>query len=180
MLWVPAKDWCNRSFPGQNAALGKLEIRFDSTNMTMIGSLYPARLTHLISEEHTWPKLKKLELGLFETSEFQLADLLRRHASTLKDLRLRGEIEMDSGGSWISLLQKLKGFHMLEKVRIEGDLTTRAGPDTAEERWQIWERRFPITSIVLKDPAPWDLENYLLRDGLFPLTEDNMHSWGRR
>ena len=156
--------------------LESLKIRFDSTNMTMIGSLYPARLTHLISEEHTWPKLKKLELGLFETSEFQLADLLRRHASTLKDLRLRGEIEMDAGGSWISLLQELKGFHMLEKVRIEGDLTTRAGPDTVEERWHIWERRFPITFSGSDDPSPWDLENYLLRDGPFPLTEDNMHS----
>jgi hypothetical protein len=175
--WFLQKTSAIGHFLAKMPHLESLKIRFDATNMAMTGLLYPARLNHLISEGHTWPKLRKLELGNLQTSESQLADLLERHASTLKDFRLTDEIGMDAGGSWISLLQKLKGFRMLEKVGIQGDLTTRGGPDTAEECWDIWQRWYPITSSGSDDPAPWDLENYLLRDGPFPLTEDNMHSY---
>jgi hypothetical protein len=126
--WFLEKTGAIGHFLAKMPHLESLKIRFDSTNMMMTGPLYPARLTHLISEGHTWPKLKKLELGNFQTNESQLANLLERHASTLKDFRLTDEIEMDAGGSWISLLQKPKGFHMLEKVRIQADLIREVAP----------------------------------------------------
>jgi hypothetical protein len=90
--------------------LESLKLKFDSMSIGRERA-FPARITYLIPEGHVWPKLKKLELGAFQTSESQLVDLLERHADTLKYFRLREDIEVDAGGSWISLLHRIKPFH---------------------------------------------------------------------
>jgi hypothetical protein len=65
------------------ATSGKLEAqaRFDEH---VWGRRFLAQLKHLIEDGFVWPKLEKLELGGFQTSESRLVGLLERHASTLR------------------------------------------------------------------------------------------------
>ncbi|PMD43236.1 hypothetical protein L207DRAFT_292085 [Hyaloscypha variabilis F] len=49
--------------------LESLKLRFDDVNLIPEERRFPARLTYLIPEGHVWPKLRKLELGIFQTSE---------------------------------------------------------------------------------------------------------------
>lgn len=83
---------------------------------------------------------------------------------------------MDAGGSWVSLLRRVKSFSELEKVWISGALATLAGLDTDAEHWSIWERTIApaLRWYTFTDPCPKELEDYLVRDGPCPLRDDNM------
>lgn len=150
--------------------LESLKLKFDSTNIYG-GRRFPARLKHLIEDGFVWPKLKKLELGGFQTSESRLVGLLERHASTLRIFGLQVEVELDAGGSWKTLLRRLKSMLNLEEARFEGRLTTRPGPDTDGECWYVYDRQYEHR---LGELWAGDLEDYFVREGAFPLTEDNM------
>lgn len=79
--------------------LESLKLYFHENTMAA-QSTYPARLSLLIETGCFWPKLKKLQLGSFQTSESELLHLLERHASTLRKFSLHVAVELDAGGSW--------------------------------------------------------------------------------
>ncbi|KAE9374356.1 hypothetical protein N431DRAFT_556675 [Stipitochalara longipes BDJ] len=161
-------------FLGKLPHLESLRLQFDNLNMKIGGGrCFPARLTDLIRKGHVWPKLRKLELGIFETSESQLVGLLERHASTLKHFGLKDYVEMDAGGSWISVLRKMKSFLKLEKMRIEASLSTKHSIDSAPERWSVFEHYSSPALIGEKGLCPEDIEDYLIRNGPVPLTDNN-------
>ena len=76
-----------------------MKLKFDEMRMSS-RRRFPARLEHLIEDGFVWSKLKKLELGGFQTSESQLVGFLERDASTLRIFGLQSEVGLDAGESW--------------------------------------------------------------------------------
>lgn len=154
-----------KSFLSRLPSLESLKFRFDDVNRAE-GPRYPARLEHLVEENFVWPKLRKLELGVFQASEDDLLGLVQRHAKTLRIFGLHESVELDPGGSWLTLLPRIKETLKLERTNIYGILETRAGPNNRPERWAL------SNSCYNSEPnALWagKLEDYLVRGGVMPL-----------
>ena len=93
----------------------------------------------------------------------------------LKISGLLVEVQLDAGGSWYTLLARIKSMLSLEETRIHGLMSTIPGPDDKPESWLLLERSYePIE----KDVRARDLEDFLVRGGAFSYTDDNQcHSW---
>jgi hypothetical protein len=165
-----SKSGAIRSFLAKLRHLESLKLKFDRTNIWG-GRRFPARLSHLIEDGFVWPKLKKLELGGFQTSEPRLFRLLEAHASTLRVFGLQVEVQLDAGGSWYSLLHGMKSMLKLEETRIHGTLETRPSVNNFGEHWHVSDRQYEYR---LGNIWAGELEDYLVRGGPFPLTDDNM------
>jgi hypothetical protein len=87
--------------------------------------------------------------------------LLERHASTLRIFGLQLEVELDAGGSWKTLLRRLKIKPNLQDARFEGRLTTCPGPDTDGGCWYIYDGQYEHR---LGELSAGDLEDYFVRE----------------
>ena len=121
-----------------------------------------------MEEGSVWPKLRKLDLGTFQTSEDGLFGLLERHARTLKIFWLQMFVELDAGGSWPSLLRRMKDTLKLEGCRFNAVLKT-GDPNNYEDEWRISNVQEDFK--VLKCIWNGQMEDYLVEGRPFSLID---------
>jgi hypothetical protein len=102
-----------------------------------------ASVGNVFGYEHIWPKLRKLDLRLIDTSPKAFISVLKRHRSTLKDLRLHGMyialelFEEDKSQkvqhmNWAELFQAMSAASSLERVTLTGHFCTASSTDMAD------------------------------------------------
>jgi hypothetical protein len=73
-----------------------------------------------ITEGMTWPRLRRLELKVFTTSEKHITNFLQRHSKTLRVIKWHNVWLNDSAFGWNRIFKKMKRYMKLEEVEFRG------------------------------------------------------------
>ena len=87
----------------------------------------PARLSDLVGH-FTWHSLRLASLNIVSTTEEDLIDFYKRHAKTLREIRI-DSINLDRG-SWASTFERIRNTLSVEKAIISGHLTAEDPPES--------------------------------------------------
>ncbi|KAK3170057.1 hypothetical protein OEA41_009442 [Lepraria neglecta] len=83
----------------------------------------PITLEHIVGQFH-WPHLEHIGCEAITATEDNLVDFLRRHAGTLKDLRLDNILL--SKGEWSSTFQRMRSTLKLRRMELFGWFSSEA------------------------------------------------------
>ena len=89
--------------------------------------MHPARLSDLVGD-FSWHSLRLAAFNKIDTTEEELIDFYKRHAKTLREIRIES-IHLDHG-SWFSIFRRIPNTLSLEKATVCGALTAEDPPES--------------------------------------------------
>jgi hypothetical protein len=151
----------------------------EERGLLKICRFFPSRFEHLIDDQFLWPKLKKFTLGGFQAQQSMLLNFLDSHRQTLKFLCL-WHVELDPGGSWLTLLPDIQQSLALTDARMHGDFFARGAAPTSKKYWTEW---WHLPSPKDEDNCDGvqehskDITHFLLHGGEIPLLTDDRYKY---
>jgi hypothetical protein len=160
-----------------------LELRLADAEWIYDVSKELPHLSQMLPPTSHLPMLKGLELVDFTAYQDDLIAFLRKHASTLRSLKIEdatflpdasGLADSPQTASWIKFLEFLRADLKLQRVGFKGVLRKILHGIDCEE-WDCDKRRNNTTLGIR-------LEQFVLYGGPFPNVDEDQHSrpWGQR
>lgn len=148
------------AFLREARAVEDLDLEFQEENYRGFAS--DEILVNLLPKirDVTWPKLRVLSLMLM-TSQSDLIDLLKRHASTLRELRLIDSTLKKLDGQWEDIIRQIPEFLKLDTIWMESLMD-----DTIEVGHEALFERFEAGGAYEEA-----VQQYLLHGGEFPILD---------